>query len=414
MNRAMKNVVVMLMCVALAGCGGLPVALPGQAQTPTTIKIIDPANGAALKLGEATSVQGEYAGNVADIRFVVNGAEHAVAPAANNEVTLNWSPLDAGQNVLYLEALDAERKPLARSELVFVQVSAPLPTPERVEGRPTSTTAPLPTATPQPTTAPTTAATAQALPAPSPSLTITNEFANLRAGPDTGFDLVGKLNQGQTVSVVGKSADGKWWQIQVDGKIAWVFAELVQVNAAANGIAVAQAPALPTKPPATASPILPTATAPLIALATTTPIAMPPPLLSAPIAPTAEAVAANPNEPPCNPDNPYWGHKLNPDSPWYTFCTPVHLEFVDSGNPDEVQVRWHIYGDFVDLELRMDPSGDSCGMGGSGFRQKVNRKEDNFRINKKQLPAGGYKLGIFVTFADGRVQDWGELHFCGG
>jgi len=125
-------------------------------------------------------------------------------------------------------------------------------------------------------------------------------------------------------------------------------------------------------------------------------------------------IAANPDEPPCNPDNPYWGHKLNPDSPWYTFCTPVPFEFVNSGNPDEVQVRWHIYGDFTRLELRMDPSGDSCGKGGTGFRQTVNRKEDNFRINKKSLPAGGYKLGMFVTFADGRVQDWGELHFCGG
>lgn len=398
MKRALKNMAVMVICLALAGCGSLPIALPGQTQAQATIKIVEPASGTTMKLGEATTVKGEYAGSVSAIRFVVNGAEHGIEPAANNAITLSWTPLDAGQSVLYLEALDAERKAIARSELVFVQVSAPLPT-----AAPTSTAAPSPTPAPQPTAAPTTTTT-QTLSAPSPALTVTNEFANLRAGPDTAFDLAGRLNQGQTANVIGKSADSKWWQIQVDGKVAWVFGELVQVNAAANGVAVAQAPALPTQSPATATPILPTPTAQLVAIA---PTATP-----ATAAPTA--IPANPDEPPCNPDNPFWGYKLNPDSPWYTFCTPVHFEFADSGSPDEVRLRWHIYGDFVDLELRMDPSGDSCGMGGTGFKQKVNRKEDNFRINKKNLPAGGYKLGLFVTFADGRVQDWGELHFCGG
>ena len=401
MKHAMKNLTMVLMCVALAGCGGLPVALPGQAQTPASISIVEPASGTDVKLGDTTSVRGEYTGSVASARLVVNGAEYAVEPAANGALTLSWAPLDAGQNVLYLEALDAERKAIARSELVFVKVSAPQPTAD-----PSPTAAPLPTAAPQPTPAPiaATAVTTQTAVSAAPSLTITNEFANLRAGPDTSYDLIGKLNQGQTANVLGKSADGKWWQIKNGDGAAWVFGELAQVNAAANGVAVAQAPALPTQPPATAAPIQPTATAVLVAVA---PTAAP-----ATIAPTA--IPANPDEPPCNPDNPTWGFRLNPDSPWYTFCTPVPFEFVNSGNPDEVQVRWHIYGDFVDLELRMDPSSDSCGTGSTGFRQKVNRKEDNFRINKKNLPAGGYKLGLFVTFADGRVQDWGELHFCGG
>ncbi len=351
-------------------------------------------------------MQGEYAGNVTSVLLMVNGSEYAAAPAENNVIRFDWSPLDAGQNVIHLVALDNERKALAQSELVYLKVAGAEPT-----AVPAPTEAPLPTAAPAATAAPdvppTVAppATAQAIAPASPSLTITNEFANLRAGPDTAYDLVGRLNQGQTATVIGKSADGRWWQIQTEGKTAWVFSELVQANAAAGGIAVAQAPALPTQAPATAAPpALPTPTAQLVALA---PTDAPPT-----VAPTA--IPANPDEPPCNPDNPYWGYKLNPDSPWYTFCTPVPFEFVDSGNPDEVRVRWHIYGDFVKLELHMDPSGDSCGMGSTGFRQEVNRKEDNFRINKKQLPAGGYKLGIFVTFADGRVQDWGELHFCGG
>jgi uncharacterized protein YraI/predicted small lipoprotein YifL len=412
MKRALKTVVVLLTSVALAGCGALPISLPGQSQTPASIKINSPVTNTTAKLGDAVAVQGESAGTVASVLLMVNGNEYAAASAEGTAVNFEWSPLDAGQNVIQLVALDGERKSIAQSELVYIKVEAAQPT-----AAPAPTEAPLPTAAPEaqaivaPTAAavvPTVAApaTAQAVAPASPALTITNEFANLRAGPDTTYDLAGRLNQGQTATVLGKSADGKWWQIQIDGKTVWVFGELVQANGAANGVAVAQAPARPTAAPATAAPpALPTATPQLVALA---PTAVPPAIEPTPVP------VANPAEPPCNPENPFWAPTINPGTPYYTFCTPVPFEFVDSGNPDEVRVRWHIYGDFVDLELRMDPSGDSCGMGSTGFRQKVGGKEDNFRINKKQLPAGGYKLGIFVTFADGRLQDWGELHFCGG
>jgi predicted small lipoprotein YifL len=217
MKHALNSIVVLLTCVALAGCGSLP-GLPEASQAPASIKITSPAANSTLQVGAASSVQGQYTGAVASVRLSVNGAEHAVEPAANNKISIDWSPLDAGQNVIYLEALDAERKPLARSELVFVKVEAPQPT-----------SAPLPTAAPvsQATLVPTVAvaaATNPPSPAATPALTITNEFANLRAGPDTAFELVGRLNQGQTAKVLGRSADGKWWQIEVDGKKpAWVF-----------------------------------------------------------------------------------------------------------------------------------------------------------------------------------------------
>jgi hypothetical protein len=100
--------------------------------------------------------------------------------------------------------------------------------------------------------------------------------------------------------------------------------------------------------------------------------------------------------------------------PDYTFCTPVPFEFVPnaSPDPDELVIRWHIYG-IKSLELRIDPSGDECGMGTRGLRQPVPFKMDDFRINRRHWPPGGYKIGLFATLHDGRVQDWGELHFCG-
>jgi uncharacterized protein YgiM (DUF1202 family) len=222
-------------------------------------------------------------------------------------------------------------------------------------------------------------------------LTITADVANLRTGPGTAYDRAGQLKQGQTADVIGASSDGQWWQISVDGEKVWVFGQLVQTNDAARSVAVVEAPPLPTPLPATATP-LPTET----------------PLPTAPPPPTSTPADA------CNPSNPYWAAKLN-NNPDYTFCTPVPFEFVPnaSPDPDELVIRWHIYGDITDLELRIDPSGDSCGRGSTGSRQKVSFKEDNFRLNRRFWPSGGYKIGLYATMADGRVQDWGELHFCG-
>lgn len=117
--------------------------------------------------------------------------------------------------------------------------------------------------------------------------------------------------------------------------------------------------------------------------------------------------------PECNPSSPYWAAKLN-NAPDYTFCTPVPFEFVPnaSPDPDEMVIRWHIYG-IKSLELRIDPSGDDCGMGSAGLRWQVPFKEDNFRLNRRDWPSGSYKISLFVTLHDGRIQDWGELHFCG-
>jgi hypothetical protein len=70
--------------------------------------------------------------------------------------------------------------------------------------------------------------------------------------------LVGAVNQGQGFDVIGKNADGTWWQFCcVNGQQAWIFGDLVSVeNAESVPVAqnipaapVAQAPQ-PTQPPA--------------------------------------------------------------------------------------------------------------------------------------------------------------------
>jgi hypothetical protein len=222
---------------------------------------------------------------------------------------------------------------------------------------------------------------------------------NVRAGPGTGYAVIGQLTQGQTATVIGKSADGQWWQIKSNGNVVWIFAELVQANAVAASVAVIEAPPLPTAFPT------PEATPTTPAVVAVTPISTTTSTISA----TTPAEAAEV----CDPNNPYWAARLN-DNPLYTFCTPVPFEFVPaaSADPDEMVIRWHIFG-IQSLELRVDPSGDSCGTGSSGMRQQVAFKEDNFRLNRRSFPQGGYKIGLWATLADGHVQHWGELHFCG-
>ncbi len=348
-------------------------------------------------------VRAEYSGfEFAQVHVWVNGQRLGMIPiqAGGTDASMLWTPQTIGSHVLYLEARDGEDRLIVRSDVVAVRVEVPtptdapvaLPTPEPTS-EPTAEPSPIPT---EATEAVSEAVTPTPAPVATPGLTVVNDFVNLRAGPGTNYDLVGRLNQGQTARVIGKSSDGQWWQVSVEGKAVWISGQFVQANDAANNVSVVQAPPAPTAAPPTATPALPVA-------AVTLPTQVEP----------APATSAPPAEPDCNPSNPYWAATLN-NAPDYTFCTPVPFEFVPnaSADPDEMVIRWHIYG-IKSLELHIDPSDDECGRGSRGLRQQVAFKEDNFRLNRRDWPAGGYKIGLFATLHDGRIQDWGELHFCG-
>ncbi len=224
-------------------------------------------------------------------------------------------------------------------------------------------------------------------------LVITVTVANLRSGPGVGYPLLGVANQGTVLPVTGRNAEGTWWQVKGATVTAWVFGELTSVSAAARN-----APAVNVAPLPTASPSATSALVPLAPNATAA-------------APTPTADAATAGLPPCNPDNPYWAVRIHKDE-GYTFCTPVPLDFVDGNSKDVMTLRWHIYG-VERLELRVDPRGLDCGLGTSGFREWVPLKTENYVLKRSHFKLGGYKIGLWATLADGRVQDWGELDFCG-
>jgi uncharacterized protein YraI len=75
----------------------------------------------------------------------------------------------------------------------------------------------LPTPTPQPEVA-----AAPVAEATEPATVIT--AANLRQSPSTEAPVVGAATEGETLTIVGQTADGAWLQLE-NG--AWIFAQLV-------------------------------------------------------------------------------------------------------------------------------------------------------------------------------------------
>ena len=64
------------------------------------------------------------------------------------------------------------------------------------------------------------------------------DVVNLRTGPGTGFAVLGQLYELESAAIVGRSTDGKWWQVQTDRNTAWVFASVVQVAGDTSAVPV--------------------------------------------------------------------------------------------------------------------------------------------------------------------------------
>ena len=66
-----------------------------------------------------------------------------------------------------------------------------------------------------------------------PTIEIPAGGLNVRSGPGLDFEVLGRLDEGQTTTVVGKSEAGDWWQVEfaaaVDG-VGWITAALVDFS----------------------------------------------------------------------------------------------------------------------------------------------------------------------------------------
>lgn len=84
---------------------------------------------------------------------------------------------------------------------------------------------------------------------PLPPMARTKIIVNVRAGPGAGFPLLGKLNKGELRPILGKSEDGKWWQIEFEGKRGWIVADFTEVHGGLSNVPVIAAAKLPTPTP---------------------------------------------------------------------------------------------------------------------------------------------------------------------
>ena len=67
-----------------------------------------------------------------------------------------------------------------------------------------------------------------------PTVTI-NGTMNVRGGPGTNYPVIGAAAAGQQYAVLSRNAAGDWWQIEYEGRLAWVYGGLVTPSAdAAN------------------------------------------------------------------------------------------------------------------------------------------------------------------------------------
>ena len=79
---------------------------------------------------------------------------------------------------------------------------------------------------------------AAAAPVPdAPTAVVSTELLNLRAGPGTDFELLGRVGAGTVLPITGRPADGAaWWQVSTDYGPAWVLGELVQATGPLAGV----------------------------------------------------------------------------------------------------------------------------------------------------------------------------------
>ena len=93
---------------------------------------------------------------------------------------------------------------------------------------------PTPTFLPSPTPAQT-----------APTLIVSSEFLNVRAGPGIAYPKIGELARSASVRALARSADGRWWQIAYGDGTGWVSAEYVIADQAALALPTVQPPQSP-------------------------------------------------------------------------------------------------------------------------------------------------------------------------
>lgn len=88
-------------------------------------------------------------------------------------------------------------------------------------------------------------------------VTITRNVQNVRSGPGTNFDVIGQLQRGETVQVIGANVDFSWVVISFRGVNGWLSTDILTLTGDRRQIPIIQSPPTPTPLPPTATPTPP-------------------------------------------------------------------------------------------------------------------------------------------------------------
>lgn len=177
------------------------------------------ADAIASYLGQATAPQPSSAAIVWAVEDEDGGI---VASSSGEDMTYTWEgAAEPGRFVIRADFAQGDSIASLGSLVVVVEApQTPTPTPE-------------PEAEPEPEETPAVVAASVPGPAdPGDADAVANTDANVRSGPGLAYGITGGLNTGETVSLIGRTNDSSWLQIEMaDGSEGWVFAQLLTTNA---------------------------------------------------------------------------------------------------------------------------------------------------------------------------------------
>ena len=249
--------------LTLAGCG------PAGAGAKDAANSVELARQIAQKFEQDQDLtQAQAALDAVEVanprQWLMLQTETMIAEGADPAVTASMvkltEALNIQSNVIRNYALQqglAEPTPTFVLEEVAAAPTLPAPTLPAPPLAPTSTAAPAvdnPVAASAPIT---TAAPAALLELPTPTAQSSapvvpqgkaTGLINVRSGPGTDFSAVATLNPDESVTLVGKTPAGDWWQVSLaSGATGWVFGQLLTTTGDVTAVAVAAD--IPTPPP---------------------------------------------------------------------------------------------------------------------------------------------------------------------
>ena len=250
--------------------------------TPLSVEIIvnqAPPGDSQVPVNQSVTIQAtafDPAG-VTRVELWINGRmiEMVNSPLAQNAqsmtVTFQWAAEEADEYVVELRSYNQAGLSAVTDVTTLIAhsgTSTPEPTPVSMitPASPTTSPTPAPTSTPLP---PTATATETATPAASAlptaavaMLRVDTPLLNVRAGPSTQYELVGRLAAGDEAQILGQSGGTQagWWQISFAGSpngLGWVSASSTFVTATNTQ----NVPVIPAPPITGVTAVPPTATA---------------------------------------------------------------------------------------------------------------------------------------------------------